>query len=323
MRYLLLILFFIIVKNSHGQNLVPNGSFEDTVHCPTVSGQIGNAKYWYNVENTPDYFSACANFNSPILGVPNNILTSRLAAEGYAYCALATFISTSFGGPYNEKIGIKLTDSLMIGKQYKISFKLSSVSSHSQLCNGANNKIGILFSTFKYDLIHLPPTNNFAHFTYDSIVKDTVGWELVSGTFKSDSNYKYISIGVFYDNAHIDTVRYWYNGNSSGMQNFYLIDDIYIGYDSIQEINNFKLETAQINLFPNPADETITIDSWKEASNYNIQLFDNFGIEVYHACNVNLKNKLVIDVSKYRNGIYFLKLTMKNKSIIRPINIIH
>jgi hypothetical protein len=36
------------IFSGEAQNLVPNPSFEDTIHCPTDYGYITQAKEWFN-----------------------------------------------------------------------------------------------------------------------------------------------------------------------------------------------------------------------------------------------------------------------------------
>jgi hypothetical protein len=63
MRNLILLFFFFNVNFYSGQNLVPNPSFEDTVHCPNANnaGTI-QAKYWFGVYDSvfAYYFNACS-----------------------------------------------------------------------------------------------------------------------------------------------------------------------------------------------------------------------------------------------------------------------
>jgi hypothetical protein len=45
---------------SWGQNLVGNGSFEDTVQCPDYLNQVDRATDWFASSGTSDYFNSCA-----------------------------------------------------------------------------------------------------------------------------------------------------------------------------------------------------------------------------------------------------------------------
>ncbi|MEO5569521.1 MAG: hypothetical protein ABIT08_07925 [Bacteroidia bacterium] len=63
-----LILIAMLSTSAKSQNLVPNPSFEDTVHCPDHGGNIDQATGWINCGITPDYYNACANSSFPPLG---------------------------------------------------------------------------------------------------------------------------------------------------------------------------------------------------------------------------------------------------------------
>ena len=90
MRYLLLLCFLINVHYCFGQNLVPNPSFEDTVHCPNANntGTI-QAKYWFGVYDSvfAYYFNACSSPQE--FGVPLNQGTGfQYAKDGDAYAGI-------------------------------------------------------------------------------------------------------------------------------------------------------------------------------------------------------------------------------------------
>lgn len=306
------------------QNLVPNPSFEEILSCPDFPGQVWRAQGWYVAENTPDYYNACCNNTFPVVGVPSNIFAYRNAATGDAYCGLWLF--TSFPPPYpREKIGVKLIKPLSLGVRYFVSFNLSSVSSHSQDSNGGISKIGMLFSTKKYDLTNSPPTNNYSQFSADSIIADTTGWVLVKGSFVADSEYMYLTIGSFFDNTHTDTIKYW-SLNGSGVYSYYYIDDICVTTDSVgcrfydaitNPIINFPFQ-----IYPNPANDLITVKLNSINAN-SISLFNSLGQIVYE--NKAVKNNSVdeIDVSRYRCGIYLLQINMKEEIITQKISIVH
>ena len=59
MKQLFIVFFIFFNLSLSAQNLAPNPSFEDTVMCPNLGGQVDRAKFWYTVQNTPDYFHSC------------------------------------------------------------------------------------------------------------------------------------------------------------------------------------------------------------------------------------------------------------------------
>src|SRR5688572_11555868 len=60
LKNLLLLLFFLSGGVCAGQNLVPNGSFEDTVSCPTAPAEMYKCVGWASYGGSPDYMNPCS-----------------------------------------------------------------------------------------------------------------------------------------------------------------------------------------------------------------------------------------------------------------------
>jgi hypothetical protein len=167
------------------QNLVPNWSFEDTLHCPHVLGQVNFCAHWQNFGNTPDYYNACA--PSGDMSVPNTVLGYHNARTGHAMCGAINF-GTFPDTNYREYIATQLISPLQSGTLYYVSFFISKCT--AQVYTLCANKIGAKFTNVIYSMNNPPPFTNSAHVYTDSIMKDTVGWFKVKGTFVADSNYQ-------------------------------------------------------------------------------------------------------------------------------------
>ncbi|MEN9522567.1 MAG: hypothetical protein RL065_944 [Bacteroidota bacterium] len=308
---------------ANAQNLVPNPSFEDTVNCPNVFGFSQVAK-WYNAEGIPYYYNACNTSPAPNnCSVPQNYLTNRNAATGYAYCSLVNYVSWFTNG--RDKIGVQLIDTLKKGKKYNLSFKVSAVQCwKNSLENGASNNLGFLFSTSKYDLSHPSPTKNFCHLKADSIIKDTVGWELISGSFIADSSYFYLTIGNFITDTLTDTLRFFYQqGNPVPLRALVFIDDIFVGYDSTQDHNGIDLiNQIDFQIYPNPTADVIHITS-NNFSIQQIEIYNNYGIISYHEVFTIPKNNYTIDAHHLQSGVYFLKTLTQHGIQTKKLTIIH
>lgn len=72
-----------------GQNLVPNGSFEQYTLCPSNSGQVLLADGWSIISQSPDYFNRCNSNDS--VDVPHNIAGYQEPFHGDAYMGVATY----------------------------------------------------------------------------------------------------------------------------------------------------------------------------------------------------------------------------------------
>ena len=250
-RILTLLTCLLLWSMIKGQNLVPNPSFEDYLHCPSTVGQVDSMINWYAVSQTPDYFNSCAS-SSTLVSVPYNFCGYQTAHYGGAYCGMFTYYPPN----YREYIGIQLSNTLLIGQNYFVSFYLSLSHYHHM----GTNKFGCKLSTVPFIYNNLVPNNN-AVFYSDSIIRDTVNWVFIKGSFIADSTYNYIAFGNFFDDAHVDTLS---GGGANSYHGYVLIDDVCLTTDSTLCIDNTvqisEIETDnELKAFPNPCHDIFTI----------------------------------------------------------------
>ncbi|EDM43471.1 hypothetical protein SCB49_00440 [unidentified eubacterium SCB49] len=107
-------------------------------------------------------------------------------------------------------------------------------------------------------------------------------------------------------------------GNLSLDLNVWITSEIFEPIDALQDmydaslgINNF--ETSSYSVFPNPAKNYITVTSNKSTFN-EYELFDVGGKLIEQNISAKENNRLVLDVSARKSGIYFLKL--RNNGVI-------
>ncbi|MBI5540021.1 MAG: DNRLRE domain-containing protein [Bacteroidia bacterium] len=87
------------------------------------------------------------------------------------------------------------------------------------------------------------------------------------------------------------------------------IEICYVNQTDISEKNYFP---DNINIYPNPATNLINIEPINSINGYlKIDLLNIHGKLLYSS---TIKNKTSIDVSKYVNGIYFIKMTSENST---------
>lgn len=225
---------FVAFSHVDAQNLVPNHSFEEYEVCPyTIGFQEGDRPlHWYSWLESPDYFHACAGSLQDIdtlASVPQNGWGFQYAWDGDAYVGLYAFYTTD---EYREYIGVELLEPLEIGETYQISFRMNLAWGGNYFVQlGACNNVGLLFNmtsnawTAPFPSPPGPPFpfRNYAHLYSPSIITDTVGWTLVSGSFTADNAYRYVVLGNFFDNAHTDTLAIPPGG---GEVAYYFIDDV-------------------------------------------------------------------------------------------------
>ncbi|HMW11323.1 MAG: T9SS type A sorting domain-containing protein [Bacteroidia bacterium] len=303
-KLILLILTFACTFCNAQINLVPNPSFEDTIECPHFSNQVDKAMGWWPSNTSPDYFHAC-NWLNGATAVPQNFCGFQYAYHGSAYVGLIAYYR-----PVNnirETISCQLISPLQVGMAYEFSFYVSLSGSGGR--NIPCNKIGMLFSTVSYDTNHPTPIANYAQFYSDSIISDTLNWVKIEGGFVADSNYTYLSIGNFFDDAHTDTT---YIVPSSVA--YYYIDGITVK----QNISNVVIEPLQnneIKVYPNPFIEEVNIQ-FDRAKTNSIAIYDLKGkqlVDVVYP--INSQNSIAtIDLSYLQVGVYLLKLIRKDNS---------
>lgn len=305
-------------------NLVPNPSFEDTLFCPTSGDQVSLAIGWENFsDQTPDYFNACS--SSSDVDVPSNWGGFQPASSGSAYCALSAFYPVASNK--REIIGSSLSENMLIGTKYyfsmKVNLSIDSYISSSYACN----KLGVRFSTVPYSDSNPAPINNEAHIWSDSIITDTLNWTTIFGSFTADSVYCYLALGNFFDDPNTDTIKVA-SGTPSFVFAYYYIDDICVSTDSSYAASYVYTGTEEISLedkisiFPNPANNQITIDLSNADGNSTAIIFNSLGQLISKTSLSNSDNN-VIHVQNLTNGIYTLQVNTKNSIFQQKLIINH
>lgn len=198
MKKTLTIFLFFHSQISFAQiNLVPNPSFEQFLQCPYSTGEINVCMNWYNATDsaggeTPDYFNSCSAVNG--LAPPNCIWGYQIPYSGNAFCHVITYADFFPNG--REIIQAQLTQPLDSGQKYYLSFYANLP--FDVLHSIASNKLGALFTTYQFNSPNFAHPINFAHIYSDSIIKDTLNWYQVKGSFIADSIYQYIAVGIFF-----------------------------------------------------------------------------------------------------------------------------
>jgi gliding motility-associated-like protein len=248
------------------QNLVPNGSFEDTIHCPSGSAEIYNARYFSSPTiATPDYFNTCADYNT-LFSIPENAFGYQLAHTGNAY---AGFVCYGSGSNYKEYIQTLLTSTLERDELYRIDYYLSL----GNLSPFANNNSGILFSPTPIFLNSYTTIQNIKAVYSSDIISDTLNWVKLSFYYVANGNVTYLWIGNFTDDTKTDTIV-----NVGGLNdNYYFLDDISVT----------KIDYRIPNVFTPNGDGTndvfyINTEIFKAE---HLSIYNRWGIKVFESGN--------------------------------------
>ncbi len=294
------------------QNFVPNPSFEEDTACPNNTSQIYKLKDWFTTNVTPDYFNKCYNGSFDYVDIPKNSFGyQNVNALCHSYVGL--FTAFPFNN-CNETQAAKLIDSLIKNTKYYFSMKVSLANT-----KWASNNLGAFFSTKMPVTTLTASANNFAQIQFSQIISDTLNWTTLFKSFVADSNYKFISLGNFFDST--STSKFTYNPTGA-IGAYYFLDDVCLSNDStfaynysfncstvsITENSNYK----KINIYPNPANEYINIDVPFE--DYYYSIIDFSGRTLFISDLVTTYQKM--NISKYNNGFYFIQLFNRSKNII-------
>ena len=97
--------------------------------------------------------------------------------------------------------------------------------------------------------------------------------------------------------------------------------------DGLSSLNNSKANSFEISTFPNPVKNNLTV-SYSTSGNeeIKIEIIDLLGKSII------LKNNLIsiegsysetLDLSSFKGGMYFIKISSSNKEQIKPVNILN
>lgn len=212
----------ISTLSAYTQNIVPNYSFEDTVHCPFLPGQIYFAPAWQDPNNgSSDLLNACNNSGNGLVGVPQNVGGYQYARTGMGYAGIMTYAQ---GANFREYIQAKLINPLEINKKYYVEFYVSLFDTQTVACNN----IGVYFSDTAVAAPLLSIINVTPQISNDILLNpltDKTNWIKISGSFIASGTENYITIGNFLDDISSDTV--YVGGGCTGCDaSGYYIDDV-------------------------------------------------------------------------------------------------
>ncbi|MBL7950821.1 MAG: T9SS type A sorting domain-containing protein [Flavobacteriales bacterium] len=214
---------------------------------------------------------------------------------------------------------VELLEPLVVGQTYYASFYANAAfggnAQYPQIWLATNN-IGMLFTTQSRQWHWgdaYPSAPNTSHIRRTTILSDTVGWNLVSGSFVADSAYRYVMLGNFFNNAQTDTLHFaapnsvfpWYP------RSYTLIDKVCVtsnpdGCDLGQGVA--ILPGAGVVVYPNPATDQLYI---RTAQGYQGSVFDAVGRRLWS--DTIATDEVALEVGQWARGAYTLRLVGKGE----------
>lgn len=310
MKKIITIYILLTCGIGYGQNLVPNGDFEQFSGCPTNWGQIDSALFWMNPTivgaggGSPDYFNSCA--TSFLVSVPSNPIGFQIPHSGNAYGGILLY-HLFVGSNIREFIEVPLVSPLIANQQYHFEMYANisddgaastdaiAVYFSDTVISGVNNALPLPFN---------PQINNISGNFLDSL-----NWTLVSGDYTALGGESYLIIGNFKDDSLTTTIPNNTPENGSAPVAYALIDDVSLtlitGTNSSNEINIFETFPT---LFPNPVTDKL-----------NVQINNNEQTEIilYDLSSKKLlqqtfTNTITINTEQLAKGMYLYTLRNRN-----------
>jgi hypothetical protein len=327
--------FFLAVmlgSASQAQNLVPNGSFEEYINCPTSFGQWAQAVGWTSpFTESADYYNACA--EGVVCSVPLNTCGYQYPSDGNAYMGIITY-ATLEGGLYREIIATELTEPLQPGVPVYCSYNVSPGGFGSNTNNSATwaaKGPGMNFFT------HLPETSqpflfsewasymfpNDAVVDMPTVLNDTSSWVTVSGVFVPDSAYTWLAITNFFENglSQIELLDSTAQSNKA----YSFIDDVRVSHSptySGTDIGLDGLSYFQPLAFPNPVIDELHVALPSFSASVSMSIHDIAGRMLSTHKSTSSSRERTLDVSYLPEGVYVLHLTDGANSFA-PVRFVH
>lgn len=307
-RFLFLLALLTGSVNVLAQNLVPNGSFEEGIECPSFIGNVdAQCADWFNSisypspnanQITPEWYHACGELD--IFTPPHVAFGYQEPFDGEGYVGLVVYNNQDgVEESYREIIGVELIEPLIQGNTYLVEFSI--VRLYLNVNAIATNNFGYKFTTqqqVNYDSLLV---DNTASFHIDTIVSDTANWLNVSSEFIADSNYSYIHFGNFFDNENTEFII---DGD------FGIYCNMALDAVSVTEVSTVNTKESSIlndlGIFPNPVLDKLYINSNSKITNYALYSSSGSEIKIVRDCN---DSSIEIDMQSLSKGIYFLHLT--------------
>jgi hypothetical protein len=291
-----------------GQNLVPNGDFEQYHGCPDAFGQIDSAKFWFNPTiGSPDYYNTCAPYTSDI-NIPNTEYGFQQAHSGGAFAGLLLWGFQANG--FREYIEVPLDSTLSNNVTYyfEMYVNLANISRYTISDIGVyfSNSIITGFPNFT-NLPFIPQINNISGNT-----PDTLNWILISGSYTALGGENYLTIGNFKDDTFLDTTALYPPPAIPPSE-----DVTYVYVDDISLIRFLNTKTTNhlnednIKVFPNPIVDRLNIT----IANNELSEITLFDLSSRIHFQETFSNSISINTDILEKGMYIYKVRSKNRII--------
>ncbi len=190
---------FFLFPDIYAQNLVPNFNFDSVTTCPDSRGQLAFAPPWYSPNfETTDLMHECSSVERT--SIPDNFWGSQFPASGRGMAGIRTYLAPEAANKddYKEFVAVELTDSLIEGETYFLSFKVSPGENNVYI----TDDIGMyLNETPPRDTNLLTVTPVLANAT-NWLLSNYTSWFEIKGNYVANGGERHLVIGNFKDNEN-------------------------------------------------------------------------------------------------------------------------
>lgn len=180
--------------NNRFENLVPNGSFEDRLWCPSsfTQNELQTLRHWKQPNaGTPDHFDACG--ATGVTGVPNNVFGSQETVDGHGYAGMVLYSGSKPN--YREYLQVELTRALGPGEWICAEWWVCAADEARLITDG----MGMHFSeaapkaTGEGRLAAAAQVENPAL----HLLSDRWSWVKLSDAFQAEGGEQFVTLGNF------------------------------------------------------------------------------------------------------------------------------
>lgn len=248
MKQLICIGLLLYQFSLNAQNIIANADFEQVTGCPSASAFLSNVEGWnrlYDHKGTPDQFFGDCDYN----GVNNSMAPGQkpYSGEGYVGCF-------TYGDNLREYFTSELTQPMIKDSVYSLSFFVLPASGYGTMINS----FGVHFSREaprgNNDLKFVPLEEHIGN-PENRIIRDTVNWTKIEGTYRAKGGERYVTFGNFRSDNATNHEMIKENCIRSD-RSYMLVDGIYLS--SLNEIKETKkIQSYTCDSHP---DSTVYID---------------------------------------------------------------
>ncbi len=229
MKKLSLLFFLVVGVSLFGQNLVRNGSLENTGNCPIVDSIFNNyVNPWDFYNGDPDYYHPCGFPGSD--SATNNALP--FDGEGFAGIDVYGTDGTNFNREY---LHTELKSPLEEGKFYRVSFYVLPRNNDLKGDSYGINNIGLLLTDTVIDTVR---ADNLIPASPQVVASDPITqvnyWTAVCGIIKAKGGERYITIGNFSQDNETMAVPLENAGSPSTA--YYMIDYVEVVENDLPQL---------------------------------------------------------------------------------------